>query len=397
MNVAELRTVAERLNLTLPVDVIYKKDIVPLIKEAIANKAKAAQENARDRSASRLPGGRVDYEAFRTSLLDMAHTTDKFFVAKEAKGDYHENFDSLGFFKWMVATELTYPDWCKEAQAKLDAHKAGTKCYPFFKDNEKAFWEVNSDGVGRPARELIMIMDNAPYHKGIQCQLGSKTKEEIGNILRQHGIEEIRTTRKNGDHMNYEVPSKGTPWKHGDPTAEELRVAALQASKSKDPFFDKPPYEFIVKSKKGQWGPEDSPGWSIIPSAPYVSAHIAVELKWAVGKNHVANPVNHIGSRKSLALITSMLRNKWYNDDNAPLKWFQTANSYELEDIKEDMANDPDCPFINANLKDLGGFGENDIIEWKRRCSMDLDGIDESTNDTAFGEVDRGGDDSENT
>ncbi len=32
---------------------------------------------------------------------------------------------------------------------------------------EKPFWVIEPNGEGRPARELILTMDNVPYHKGI--------------------------------------------------------------------------------------------------------------------------------------------------------------------------------------------------------------------------------------
>jgi len=62
----------------------------------------------------------IDWEKVRESLADMAHTSDKFFPALTAKGDYHKNFDSYTFFKWMVSVELTYPDFCKELQKRKD-------------------------------------------------------------------------------------------------------------------------------------------------------------------------------------------------------------------------------------------------------------------------------------
>ena len=127
-----------------------------------------------------LAGGRFNYEEYRASLDDMACTTDKFMIAKECKGDYHENFDSQSFFKWCVAMELTYPRFCQELQEKLIAHRAGLCHYPYFKDNEGDFWIVDAAHPnGRPARELIMVLDNAAYHKGANCLLRTKTKERV--------------------------------------------------------------------------------------------------------------------------------------------------------------------------------------------------------------------------
>ena len=122
------------------------------------------------------PNGQVDYPKFRDSLWDMAPTTDKFMVAKEHNGDYHDNFDTLSFFKWCVSLELTYPIWSKEKQSELEDHRRGVNRKAYFKDDEKDFWIIDERGNGRPARELIMILDDAPYHHGLNCQLNNKSK-----------------------------------------------------------------------------------------------------------------------------------------------------------------------------------------------------------------------------
>ncbi len=105
--------------------------------------------------------------------------------------------------------ELTYPCFCRELQAKLDAHRAGTCHYSCFSDNEKDFWIIDANcPEGRPARELIMVLDNAAYHKGANCLLKSKTKDEIALLLRDNGISQIAVMSKvDGTEMNYLVPA----------------------------------------------------------------------------------------------------------------------------------------------------------------------------------------------
>ncbi len=61
-----------------------------------------------------------------------------------------------------------------------------------------------------------------------------------------------------------------------------------------------------------------------------------------------------------------------------------------LEAIQEYMNYNNYCPLENADLYNLGGFTEAALREWKRRCHLDLDGMDDATNDLAFGGSGRG-------
>ena len=78
----------------------------------------------------------TDWDAFLNELMDMALTTDKFMIAGQCKGDYHENFDTKSFFKWMVSFMLTYPAWCEEMQTKLEADTG----HVLFPANEPPFF-----------------------------------------------------------------------------------------------------------------------------------------------------------------------------------------------------------------------------------------------------------------
>jgi hypothetical protein len=42
-------------------------------------------------------------------------------LAYQQSGDYHDNFDSDIYFKWMSVVYYTYPDWCRQQQRKKDA------------------------------------------------------------------------------------------------------------------------------------------------------------------------------------------------------------------------------------------------------------------------------------
>jgi hypothetical protein len=72
--------------------------------------------------------------------MDMALTTDKFMIAGQCKGDYHDNFDTKSFFKWMVSFLITYPAWCEQMQTKLD-DDVGNVMFP---ENETAFFDRNT-------------------------------------------------------------------------------------------------------------------------------------------------------------------------------------------------------------------------------------------------------------
>jgi hypothetical protein len=90
----------------------------------------------------------TDWDLYWDELKDMSPTSFKFMIANQVKGDYHDDFDTKSFFKWMVAAaHITYP---------------------------------------------IFILDNAPpYHHGIELQLRSKSKAEIVKFLQDKNISTI--------------------------------------------------------------------------------------------------------------------------------------------------------------------------------------------------------------
>ena len=90
-----------------------------------------------------------DWDTFQESCKDCALTGDRFFIANQKRGDYHDNFDSQIFFKWMTIVERLYPQYCKELQWEKDRQQNtrsnGANLINFY-DWEKDF----------PTRELIL-------------------------------------------------------------------------------------------------------------------------------------------------------------------------------------------------------------------------------------------------
>ena len=198
--------------------------------------------------------------AFRNGLRDCALTGDKFFVADQSKGDYHDNFDSNTFYKWMCVVELIYPVWCMQMQERKDNG--------FLEADEHDFWDI---GNQKPSRELIISMDNAPYHHGVQEQLSVRSKEYIGDLLRELKIPSIKISIPDSDlQMNFEVPPQGKKWPIGYPSADQVREGAMTAIIAKKPSLVVPPYIPLMQEKSGGvWGSVESKGWSIIFNTPY--------------------------------------------------------------------------------------------------------------------------------
>ncbi len=61
-------------------------------------------------------------------------------IAGQCKGDYHDNFDTKSFFKWMVSFLITYPAWCEQMQTKLDDDVG----HVMFPEDEPAFFDRNT-------------------------------------------------------------------------------------------------------------------------------------------------------------------------------------------------------------------------------------------------------------
>jgi hypothetical protein len=276
----------------------------------------------------------TDFVAKREALLgDVALTGDKFFIANQAKGDYHKNFESTSFYKWMVVVEQSYPQYCMELQYRKEQGK--------LPDDEHSSHDFYDWADKRPTRELITHLDNAPYHHGVDCALSQKTKEQIRQILLAAEIYEIKVAETTYSCL--------TKFAHGKPTAAELDAVAYEALKVARPQAVQPAYLEMLKDKKDKWGPAGSPGWSLRFTSPYTPTECCIELKWADGKNYVGAAGQRTADRSS-ARVIKQLRERWYGKEDTPdpLRAIQgttsTVSQIEhcekvmLENIKEDIA-----------------------------------------------------------
>jgi hypothetical protein len=313
----------------------------------------------------------TDWHQVRETLLDVAHTTDKFFPALLQSGDYHKNFDSYTFFKWNVAVEQTYPHFCQDLQRAKDA---GTLNPP----SQHDFYDWN---LKKPTRKLINWIDNAPYHGSVQVQLSSKSKKDYAKILGALKVTHIKVKRDGVDY-NIEVPQADGQWERGFPNAKELKKATLDCILDLKPELVQPPYAILMNSKKdGVWG--NGPiGWETKFSAPYVSDQIVIELKWADGKNHVARNNDENGTA---AIVVNMMRDRFYNGPTACEKLFDHCEKEMLKAINRD--HEEGGPLWGDSILELNGLPDDTTLrKWKDWAGMNkLEyGEDEETNDSEF-------------
>jgi len=308
----------------------------------------------------------------------MARTGHKFFLANQSVGDYHDNFDTKAFFKWQVACQLTYPEFCKHLQRLHDTNKLVPPI-----PADQSFYDFELD---RPTRALIECIDNAPYHHGIAIQLSSKSKPEIIKILQDKGINSVAydTTNEAGNPMKLHVELGNIA--KGKPTLPQLIKAARDALLVKFPQLVTPPYEQLMKNMQGKWGPEGSNSWTVIFTAPYTSTQIPVELHWADGKNHVANPKQYEKGRSS-AQVVQHLRNRWYGLNGVKQSscndMFDHCNRVIDDFISDDQENDDECPFTGS-LENLKG-NPDDLSEWRALAGMTVgQDLGDDENDAHF-------------
>ena len=280
-----------------------------------------------------------DYKAYEQELSDMAHTTTKFMIANQSLGDYHDNFDSASYFKWKVAVMLTYADYCKFLQRKLDA---GTllleKGEPA--PNDKPFYDWFND---RPVRSLVLLVDGAPYHCGMTIQLKSKSMEQIAELLRLKGVASIEVLThidvNGGKHyMNYEVPGKGKKWgKKGLPSAAQVLKGARRAFKHADPTLLEEPWRRLLREKKDAWGPANRPGWIVSQNMPYAASKdwVPVEFSWADVKNHIGAPSKENEEDRTFAKIAKQFNARLRDGANCAAL-FRHCNSKMEKDINRD-------------------------------------------------------------
>jgi hypothetical protein len=184
----------------------------------------------------------------------------------------------------MKSVQLTYPDWCKEMQVRLEKGELEPKYskYPWFD------WAKD-----RPTRALIQFTDAAPYHCGISLQLGDKSMAQIAELLRLKGIECIKVSvpaaaaaaaaadgTAGTDEIRVEVPAEGKKWSNTRfPSADQVKAGAHAALKALDPQLVEAPWGKLVKDVKDKWGPDGMDGWIVLYNKPYSAKYLAVEYK----------------------------------------------------------------------------------------------------------------------
>ena len=252
----------------------------------------------------------------------------------------------------------------------------------------------------KPTRKRILTMDNAPYHKGAPAQFWLKTKGQIADMLRQKGITRItipRTGAASSDDETediYDVPAAGAKWAIGKPTAAELREAVVALLRKQDPQSVEAPWLDIMRriNRENAWGPGDGHGFSCVWCCPYTSTWVPIELRWADGKNYVANPVNRKGNEpKSLAVATRQLRERWYSEKTTGASLFRHCEKEMNDYIASDIADECDSPFT-CDMSDLDKFvasvTDEKLAQMIVACGMADDGLDVETNDTFDGGMD---------
>ncbi|KAJ1425293.1 hypothetical protein B484DRAFT_464546 [Ochromonadaceae sp. CCMP2298] len=330
--------------------------VVPATVPASAFVEPVALIRGKDFSADQIVN--FDFDQYDRELADMAHTTDKIFEANKHRGDYHDNYDTVMFYKCMFAQMLAYPSWCKDMQRASDSGELETGGW--------YDWERD-----RPLRSLITFIDNAPYHLGAAVQLGGKSKGAIAELLRKKGVGRISFQHVDKDGVtglaSCEVPAEGKSFDRGFPSADQVKEGACAALKELDPLALEAPWNRLLQRVKHHWGPEDIDGWIVVRNAQYTSPQIPVELKWADGKNFVANPCNDTFNR-TMGDIIKLLRLRWYYGPTTGLSLFCHCEKIMTELIKYD--NEVcDGPLSGEMPYGLQGLPNDATLkEWEKRA-----------------------------
>jgi hypothetical protein len=327
----------------------------------------------------------LDFDKFLQNCIELepnnqlAHTSTKFFPASKVGsevGDYHANFDYIMFYKIIIAFALSFPDFCRYNQKRLES---GTLTVPF----AGKFYDFETGKVCVAAR---LFIDNAKYHSGIACSLMSLNKGEIQDILIAKGVKEITFDRVEPDDsrtlITIKVPSKPETFKVGCPTKEELYIGARDALFKICPVLLEAPYTALVASYKDEWGPDGIDGLLIYFTAPYTAAcnWVPCEFLWSNVKGYVAKPANQIANKTPAQVIYQLqdafdIAHKAKNGTyNASLfrHCADEINAWIQNDIKnggpfKGTFNDPSKPLegwpVDAN-------GNANITEWKKLAGI---------------------------
>jgi hypothetical protein len=368
MNVAQLKQACVDLDVPLPAGSATKVDLVDyltlLVEQPTMPTPADAAEHAPRESDNAEKLVMEDFTARRASYADQALTTFKVFQANKPTGDYHQNFDSVIFHKWMCAFVLAYPPWCKQMHAQflngeLPEHVTA------------GFWDEQRNA---PSRTAVLSLDNAPYHKGIAVQLRSKSKKDIAAILRSMHIDSIQFKHFNAETgatvlANAEVPAAGAVWPSGHPNTDQVREGALRALHARDSQLVELPYQRMINEVQDEWGPPGEPGLELVWNAEYISPQIAIELLWAVGKNEVGRAVNQYEGR-TLSQVSNILHEAWFADPFAlSRKLFGHAHKIMEDAINLDAERNGGP--MSGSFPNIQGLPtQEELKEWKQRAGM---------------------------
>jgi len=324
---------------------------------AEAKKIAKKEKKALPKKVSAAQLYEVDWAKLERDCADMAPTTFKFMVANQHLGDYHDNFDTTTFFKWCCALVITYPEYLQQMQMKKEANALlEAPAYDLWEWGSTQRQHGSTDYPnGRPLVKFIVSMDNAPYHHGIAVQVTQKSKDDLAQILRDHGIneiwvanpaegvpaeeEDVRTPRSPGvlgvivevgqeivrglrgmvgggvnPHAGLKrflVPGVGEQWPRNNPSAAQVKEGALRALNELKPNLVEPPWKDMFERARvsKNWGPLG--GIEVIFSCPFISKQIPIEYIWSDGKNFVALSNQYVADGRTLAHIHSMLLRRW--------------------------------------------------------------------------------------
>lgn len=260
----------------------------------------------------------TDWDKLKTNLQDLAPTGDRFFIAYDHKGDYHDNFDSIMTYKIFVGMIKTWPYFLQHLQRVKDivcdndtkiisnhqcpiyGNYVCNKADPLYGVHVNNFYDWESN---KCLRDMIVEQDNAPYNHGVELQMSTLSREKCANLLRQLTIKSIQV--KSNVILN--VPEVDQAWvipEQHDGTkiyADDIRVATRTAIMANHAHLLEPGYMQLCKEFK----------IIVTFTAPYTSPICCIEFKWQVGKGYVAQPMNEYKGR-SCKQVVDLLREKWY-------------------------------------------------------------------------------------
>lgn len=281
-----------------------------------------------------------------------AHTAEKYFVAREKKLDYHNNFDAHMTFKIYCCMILAFKAFLKDLQRRKDSGKPGLQGMKDFYDF------VNDEAL----RDPIVEQDNAPYNFGCDVQVKTLNKEECAELCRKVEVRSIQYQHKYKDgslsvRMNAEVPDAGQKWtkekvlsdgspnRDAMPNADDVRNGTSEALKKKNRWCQRAPFLYLCEKYNVK----------VTQTSPYTAPWLPVELKWMVGKGYVSQPQNQKINR-SCPEVVELMRSVYFtnvDDPTKPLGSRPPTDPAVLIRHCEDLMNDRiiECEKMNGPLR----------------------------------------------